>query len=112
MLSRNAENVFDRHRVLRSIEETALGALTFAEAAYGDLEGNYQPEMFSPYLPYSLCQAAIVYHRLWTQSGHLIYKQRLDKLKVIIGEFTKRWMVACKKTYAAGKASYIEVMVG
>lgn len=96
MLSQNPDNAFERHRVLQSIEETALGALTFSEAPYGDREGNYEPEIFSPYLPYSLYQAAVVYHRLWTQSGHLIYRQRLDMLKAIIGNFTKRWMVACK----------------
>jgi hypothetical protein len=98
MLSQNVENAFERHRVLQSIEETALGSLTFAEASYGNQEGIYVPETFSPYLPYSLYQAAVVDHRLWTQSGHLIYKQRLDTLKAIIGNFTKRWMVACKHT--------------
>lgn len=97
MLSRNdGETSFDRHLVLRSIEETARGALTFAEAAYRDQDGNYPPEIFSPYLPYSLCQAAIVHHRLWTQTGHVVYKQGLDTLKAIIRNMTKRWMVACK----------------
>jgi hypothetical protein len=96
MLSQNTENIFDRQHVLRSIEETALGALIFAEAAYGDQEGNYPPEIFSPYLPYSLYQAAIVHHRLWIQTGRSVYQQRLGTLKTIIGQFTKRWMVACK----------------
>lgn len=96
MLSRNPEDAFERQRILQSIEGTALGALTFAEASYGDREGNYPPEIFSPYLPYSLCKAAIIYHRLWKQSGHLTYRHRFDMLKAIIGDFTARWMVACK----------------
>lgn len=96
MLGRNPEPAFERQRILQSIEETALGALTFAEASYCDKE-NYSLEIYSPYLPYSLCQAAIVYHRLWMQSSNPIYKQRLDTLKAIIGEFTNRWMVACKR---------------
>jgi hypothetical protein len=96
MLSRNPDNAFERHRVQQSIEETAFGALNFAAAAYADREGNYPQDVFSPYLPHSLYQAAMVYHRLWTQSGHIVYKQRLDKLKAIIGNLAKRWMVACK----------------
>jgi hypothetical protein len=96
MLSRQAGDVFDRHHVIRSIEETALGALAFAEASYGDREGNYTPEVFSPYLPYSLCQAAIIFQRLWTQTGHSIYKQQRDQLKTIIGNIANRWMIACK----------------
>jgi hypothetical protein len=96
MLSQNSDNAFERQRVLQSIEDTAQGALTFAAAAYNDREGNYTPEIFSPFLPYSLCQATMVYHRLWKQSGRLIYKQQLDTLKSIVGNFTKRWMVACE----------------
>ncbi|PQE32184.1 Zn2Cys6 transcriptional regulator protein [Rutstroemia sp. NJR-2017a WRK4] len=94
MLSRNPDNASERRRVQRSIEETAFGALNFAAAAYADQEGNYPTDVFSPYLPHSLYQAAILYHRLWTQRGHIVYKQRLDKLKAIIGNLTKRWMIA------------------
>jgi transcription factor-like protein len=98
MLSRNTENVFDRHQVLLSIEETSIRVLTFAEASYCEREENYPSEILSPYLPYSLCQAAIVQHRLWKQTGFPICKQRLDILKNILKEFTHRWMVACEST--------------
>jgi hypothetical protein len=97
MLSRNPDNAFERHRIQRLTEETAFGALNFAAAASCDREGNYPLDVFSPYLPHSLYQAAMIYHRLWTQSGLLIYKQRLDTLKAIIANLAKRWMVACKQ---------------
>jgi hypothetical protein len=96
MLSWNTENVFNRDQILQSIEETSIRVLTFAEASYGDRDENYPTETLSPYLPYSLCQAAIVQYRLWKQTGNPICKQRLDVLKRILGEFSKRWMVACK----------------
>ncbi|KAE8445557.1 hypothetical protein EG329_013321 [Mollisiaceae sp. DMI_Dod_QoI] len=94
MLSRNTENAFDRHEILQSIEDTSIRALTFAEASYGDREENYPLEVLSPYLSYSLCQAAIVQHRLWKQTSSPTCKERLDMLKTILGEFTKRWTVA------------------
>jgi hypothetical protein len=95
MLSPSRGISFDKDYVLRAIEKVAYGALTFSYAAYGDREGNYPPEIFSPYLPHSLCQAAIIHHRLWRQTSRHVYKERLDLLKSIIGNFTKRWMVAC-----------------
>ncbi|KAE9377603.1 hypothetical protein N431DRAFT_478809 [Stipitochalara longipes BDJ] len=94
MLSRNMESVFERHQILQSIEDTSIRALTFAEASYCEREENYPSEILSPYLPYSLCQAAIVQHRLWKQSNSPACKRRLDTLKAILGEFTNRWMVA------------------
>jgi hypothetical protein len=96
MLSRNIPEGFDRQQILQSIDDTSIRSLTFAHASYIDREENYPKEIRSPYLPYSLCQAAIVQHRLWKQTGSLICKQRLDMLKTILGEFTHRWMVACK----------------
>lgn len=97
MLSQNEDNAFEKHRILESIEQTAMNSLSFAKASYCDRGENYPSEILSPYLPYSLCQAAIAFHRLWVRSGHLVYKERLETLKAIIGEFTNRWMVACKQ---------------
>ena len=97
MLNSNTDNAFNSNQILQSIEETSINALTFAEASYGDRDENYPSETLSPYLPYSLCQAAIVQYRLWRQTGQLICKQRVDTLKCILGEFTKRWMIACEQ---------------
>lgn len=100
MLSKIPDNIEERNRIFRSIEETALRVITFAEASYGDREENYPPEIRSPYLPYSLCQAAIIQYQLWKHTGDPIWKQRLDSLKIMIEEFSNRWMVACKSICA------------
>jgi hypothetical protein len=85
---------FENGQILRSVEEISIGALTFAEASYGDRHENYPSDVLSPYLPYFLCQAAIVQHRLWKHVGRSIYKQRLDMLTRILQEFRTRWTVA------------------
>lgn len=93
MLSHGNENVAEKHRILQSMEETSLQVITFAEASYGDREENYPFEVLSPYLPYSLCQAAIIQYRLWKHSNDPVCKLHLDSLKNILREFTKRWMM-------------------
>ena len=96
MLSQTAGNIVERDRILRSIEETSMQAIAFAEASYSDRVENYPPEILSPYLTYSLYQAAIVQYRLWKQTGDPMCTRRLNSLKSILGEFTSRWMVVCK----------------
>jgi hypothetical protein len=76
------------------MEETSFGALTFSEASYIDRHENYPPATLSPYLPYSLCQAAVIQYRLWKHTNDPSYKRHIDTLKDIMGEFTKRWVVA------------------
>ena len=90
MLSYDTGNIVERDRVLQSIDEMSLRATTFAAASYSDRMENYPHETLSPYLPYSLYQAAIVQYRLWKQNGDPMCKRRLDLLKAILGEFTKR----------------------
>ncbi|RDW59049.1 hypothetical protein BP5796_11973 [Coleophoma crateriformis] len=94
MLLHGTEDATERQRILESTEKTSLRAITFAEAAYQDQEGNYSPDTYSPYLPYSLCQSAIVQYRLWKQNGDLSHKRHLDSLRSILLEITKRWKVA------------------
>jgi hypothetical protein len=96
MLSNHVKDTVDKRHVWQSIEAAANGALTFAYAAYGDQEGNYPPEIFSPYLPYSLLQAAIVYHRLWIQTGQTEYQHGKGLLRAIIKNIAFRWMAAGK----------------
>ncbi|KAF1990128.1 hypothetical protein K402DRAFT_418204 [Aulographum hederae CBS 113979] len=86
----------ERHRILQSMEETAVGALTFAEATYGDREENYPWEIMSPYLAYSLCQTAIVQYRLSKHSSDPIHIKRLHSLRWILNEIAKRWKMAGK----------------
>ncbi|KAH8645417.1 hypothetical protein BX600DRAFT_164693 [Xylariales sp. PMI_506] len=93
-LSQISDNEEERQRIFKSIEDTSVRVLTFAEASYGDRKENYPFEILSPYLSYSLCQAGIIQHQLWRHTNDMIWKQRLDSIVRILKEFTHRWMVA------------------
>jgi hypothetical protein len=51
---------------------------------------------FSPYVPLSLYQAAVVQLRLWNQTGEGRYWQGLSSLKRTLGHFGRRWTIAGK----------------
>jgi hypothetical protein len=51
---------------------------------------------FSPYVPLSLYQAAVVQLRLWNQTGEECYWQGLSSLKRTLGYFGRRWTIAGK----------------
>jgi hypothetical protein len=51
---------------------------------------------FSPYVPLSLYQAAVVQLRLWKQTGEECYWQGLSSLKRTLGYFGRRWTIAGK----------------
>ena len=108
MLSHSTGNIIEGDRVLQSIEETSLRAIAFAEASYSDRAENYHPDLISPYLIYSLYQAAIVQYRLYKQNNDPMCKQRFDSLKTILREFTKRWMIACESTRTIWNAACIK----
>jgi hypothetical protein len=93
-LAHSSEN--DTHsQALQSMEEMSKRSLSFAEQFYAET-GAMDPATYSPYLPYSYCQAAVVQYRLWRKKGDIAYKERHDWLKQVLREFGKRWMVASK----------------
>lgn len=92
-LGHKPEDGVERHRILRSMEETSARAIIFAEASYGDRE-NFHHETLSPYLPYSLSQAAIIQYRLWKQNDDRICKNRFESLMGILKDFSRRWLLA------------------
>jgi hypothetical protein len=98
MLSRCHSDSTERSRLLEAIKETSLRALRFAEATHADRFENYPIDTQSPYLIYSLYQAAVVQYRLWIQDSNPVCKRNLDSLKDILNAFTKRWMVTCEWT--------------
>jgi hypothetical protein len=51
---------------------------------------------FSPYVPLSLYQAAVVQLRLWKKTGEEHYLQGLSSLKGTLGYFGRRWTIAGK----------------
>jgi hypothetical protein len=94
-LLRETNDVCETHRIHQAMDEVSQRASAFAYAAYLEREESYPFEILSPYLPYSLCQAAIIQHRLWLQSGDENYKQRLGVLRAMMQEFAQRWHLAC-----------------
>jgi hypothetical protein len=57
-------------------------------------EHNYPAEIFSPYLSYSLFQAAIVQQRLHNHTGKILHKHHVGVLKDVLEDLGRRWMVA------------------
>lgn len=98
MLSHCHGDSVERDRIVHSIEEISIRATIFAEATHNDRAENYPIETQSPYLIYSLYQAAVVQHGLWKQRHDPQCKRNLDSLKDILHAFTKRWMITCKFT--------------
>ena len=98
MLNHSNESAAGRQRILQSMEETSHGALMFSRASYLDRCENYPAEVLSPYLPYSLCQAAGIQYRLWKHTNDPKYKEHIETFKDIMGEFTRRWVVASESS--------------
>jgi hypothetical protein len=101
-LSHCHDDSAERNRVLQAIKETSVRAIKFAEATHADRFENYPIETQSPYLIYSLYQAAVVQYRLWVQDRDPLCKRNLESLKDILNAFTKRWMVTCESIRAEG----------
>ena len=51
-------------------------------------------EILSPLATYCFYQSAVVQLDLWRRTGDVIYKQRAESLKEVLGIFNRRWRVA------------------
>lgn len=99
MLSRCDDSSVERARLVHAIQETSISAITFAEATHRDRSENYPIETQSPYLIYSLYQAAVVQHRLWKQHRDPQWRCNIESLREIIYAFTGKWMIACMASH-------------
>ncbi|KAK5064725.1 hypothetical protein LTR84_000559 [Exophiala bonariae] len=93
MLSHCHGDSVERDRIVQSINEISIRVIIFAEATHRDREVNYPIETQSPYLIYSLYQAAVVQSRLWKQENDPQCKRNLESLNDILHAFTNRWMI-------------------
>lgn len=75
------------------MEEQSSKTIEFAQSAVADRE-NFLRESLSPYLAYSHCQAGIIQYRLWKQHHDSLYRDRVQSIKFVLKEFSKRWLVA------------------
>jgi len=80
-------------RALDAMEPLSHRITQFATRLFGTGQDlNYGT--FSPYVPLSLYQAAVVQNRLWMRSGDAAYRENLLALKHILQFYSRRWMVA------------------
>lgn len=82
---------------LRSIEECALCISQFSQHLFSDMEAVPLDTM-SPFIPYSLYQAAIIQFRLWKQTQDHKYKELFNSLQGILDFFSRRWENAGQST--------------
>jgi hypothetical protein len=66
----------------------------FSQRLFGGADEDRDYSTFSPYVPLSLYQSAVVQLRLWKQTGDSTYEDRLVSLKGILGHFNRRWVIA------------------
>jgi hypothetical protein len=91
----------ERKEKQQSMEDIAHESYLYAKNCYED-EHRFMLDILSPYLPYSLCQSAIIQHRLWMETNDELFRGRFHVLVDILRNFKKRWLVAGK---------YIQVLV-
>lgn len=51
-------------------------------------------ELFSPFVPYSIYQAAVVHHNLWKQTHLMVYHTGFETLRSSLQRTGKRWLIA------------------
>ena len=86
----------EKRRILECMEDLSLRCIAFAERSYIERAGTTLHELNSPYCPYSLYQTAVVQYRIWKHRNDPACELRLELIKNLLHEFTKRWRDACE----------------
>lgn len=82
-------------RFLQSLESTSTRIALFSKHLFGD-PAKRNIGVMSPFVPYSLYQAAVVQQRLAKRTGEADYQRNLNSLEQILGTFKQRWLIAGK----------------
>jgi hypothetical protein len=90
---RRQDNEIKRAEMLHSLQSSSMQIAQFSRQLFGDIE-NMDYSTFSPLVPYSLYQAAVVQYRWWKQTDEEIHKMALESLKEVLGSFNRRWLIA------------------
>ena len=90
------EHEEEKIQILKSQEEWSMRIAQYSRHLFGDAD-NINYELLSPFIPYSLYQAAVVQYRMWKQTAERLHNEALDSLKTVLGYFNKRWLVAGKE---------------
>ena len=77
------------------MEPLSTQILSFSTRLFGNFDGN-DYSTFSPFIPLSQYQAAVVQLRMWNLSGEARYQEGVATLKRILNYFSHRWATAGK----------------
>jgi hypothetical protein len=91
--NRKSGTIDDHNRFYQSLEPISKRISEFSRLLFADVE-QIEFETLSPYVPYSLYQAAVVQKHLWKQNNDASNKEAVDSLKTILEHFSARWSVA------------------
>lgn len=81
--------------VSQSMQSTSDRIDAFSSSLFSDMS-LVNIDNLSPFIPYSLYQAAIIQHRLFRQTGKQSHQQAIISLKSILDTFKQRWLIAGK----------------
>jgi hypothetical protein len=79
---------------LAAMEPLSAQITSFSHRLFGGPEVEHDYSTFSPYVPLSLYQSAVVQSRLWRATGDVRHQDAVASLKEILGHFNKRWSIA------------------
>ena len=91
---RRTGDVVNDQRNLSAMEPLSTQIADFSNRLFGESGEDADYSTFSPYVPLSLYQSAVVQLRLWKQTGNPAYHKGLNSLKAILGYFNRRWAVS------------------
>jgi hypothetical protein len=83
----------NQDRLHQALEPICTRISEFSSRLFLHVE-HVEFETLSPFVPYSLYQAAVVQLSLWRRTDIESYRNAFESLKTILGHFKKRWLVA------------------
>ncbi|RDW56777.1 hypothetical protein BP6252_13961 [Coleophoma cylindrospora] len=83
----------NRHYTL--LEETSLELTRYCRRLF-EIEEEIDYGLLSPFVPYALYQSAVIQLRFGNLNRVTTYTENVDYLKMVLGYFTKRWLVAAR----------------
>ncbi|CAG8956587.1 hypothetical protein HYFRA_00003976 [Hymenoscyphus fraxineus] len=83
----------NRKHLLNSMETCASRIFGFSSVLFAEPE-KVDSSIMSPFTAYSQYQAALVMLRFWKETGEVIYRERMEVLRMVLRIFGGRWVGA------------------
>jgi hypothetical protein len=87
------DTVETQNRLYQVLEPISTRISEFSNLLFIQVE-HVDLQTLSPFVPYSLYQAAVVQLNLWKRTDIDSYRNAFESLKTVLGHFKKRWLVA------------------